>query len=129
MNNEISIMKKHKKQDESYTKQILAMKEEIQNDYMISVGRNGSGKSFGQLALAYDSNHPTKPNTRAATITCTKDCKFAVMGKSDYRNVLDRAQQRKSDTMIAFLRKISFMKHLSARIIREAMLYMECVKY
>ena len=31
--------------------------------------------------------------------------------------------------MVAFLRKIPFMKCLSGRILREAMLYMECVKY
>ena len=59
---------------------------------MVSVGRNGIGKSFGQLALAYDPNYPKKPNTRAATIVCTQDCVFAVMGKDDYRTVLDRAE-------------------------------------
>jgi hypothetical protein len=43
----------------------------MKNELMVSVGRNGIGKSFGQLALAYDPNYPKKPNTRAATIVCT----------------------------------------------------------
>jgi CRP-like cAMP-binding protein len=105
------------------------MKTQLKQEYMITVANDGEGKSFGHLALAYDPNYPTKPNTRAATITCIQPCKFAVMGKTDYRTVLDRADQKRSELMMAFLRQIPFMKCLSNRTLKEAQLYMECVRY
>ena len=63
-----------------------------------------SGDSFGELALQYDRNLPDKVIKRAATITCTTDCIFAIMNKGDYRVVLDKINAQKNEILIAFFR-------------------------
>ena len=52
----------------------------------------GPGKSFGELAVQKDAL--AKPKKRAASALCRTDCKFAVMSKADYQNVLEIIDRR-----------------------------------
>lgn len=54
------------------------------NELMIPYSHIGSGKFFGEIALQINKENPTKKITRAATIVCLTQCKFAIMSKTDY---------------------------------------------
>ena len=45
------------------------------------VGEIKAGGAFGELSLLYES-------PRTATITCKEDCDFAILNKSEYKEIL-----------------------------------------
>lgn len=55
---------------------------------MIPYSHLGVGKTFGELALQINKEHPNRPITRAATIYCLANCEFATMSKQDYQQIL-----------------------------------------
>lgn len=79
-------------------------RDELVAEYMYVVGKTTRGGVFGQLALERDPAFPDKKVTRAATITTTRRSTFAIMTKKDYRNVLDRLEQKKKDALVQFLK-------------------------
>ena len=81
-------------------------------ELMMPVNIYGQGKAFGELALTKDVNAPNRVLPRAATIVCLTDCKFAVMNKADYQNVLDHIDRKKTEKVKAFFAEIPFLKYL-----------------
>ena len=72
---------------------------------MIIVGRPGPGKYFGELALQHNPNSTnksglSKDSVRKATITTIKPSVFAIMHKTDYRQVLNMIDARKNERLI-----------------------------
>jgi len=51
---------------------------------MIPISHIGTGKTFGELALQINKENPNRVVSRAATITCITNCKFATMSKTNY---------------------------------------------
>jgi hypothetical protein len=62
------------------------------------------GQAFGDLALRVDKNNPDKVVRRAASITTTKDSIFAIIGKHDYRAVLEKIERKSHEAMINFFK-------------------------
>ena len=69
---------------------------------MLPVVHLGQGKSFGELALAYDPKHPYRVVTRQASILCLENCKFATMNKNDYIEILQKIDQKRKEALIKF---------------------------
>ena len=59
------------------------------------VCRLGVGGSFGELALLRD-------QPRSATVQCTKNTHFAILGKSDYLRILGHLSIKKLDSLTSF---------------------------
>ncbi len=57
-------------------------------ELMLSVGFMKEGTAFGEYALQYDPQYPSKGKTRAATIMTILPCIFAVMDKLSYQNLI-----------------------------------------
>ena len=81
-------------------------------ELMIPVNIYGPGKAFGELALIKDNLAPNRVLPRAASIVCLTDCKFAVMTKADYQNVLSHIDRKKTDKVKEFLGEIPLLKYL-----------------
>ena len=88
-----------------------------------------SGETFGELALKIDRINPKKVIKRAATVSTKEDSIFAVIDKSNYRQVLDKVEYRNDEKLITFFNKIPFIKALTKKVTRDLHLFMEPVKY
>lgn len=80
---------------------------------MIPISHIGTGKTFGELALQINKENPNRVVSRAATITCITNCKFATMSKTNYQTILDRIDQKNTEKIIEFLREIPYLKYLT----------------
>lgn len=66
---------------------------------------------------------------RRATILCKTPCKFGVMAKVDYQNVLDNVDRRTAERLRDFLKQLPFFNVLPHAIIRNLYLYVKKVTY
>jgi CRP-like cAMP-binding protein len=73
-------------------------------DWFKEVVSLGTGESFGELALINEA-------PRAATITCHKECYFAVIGRAEYQRVLKKIQWKDVQKKIEFFLEIPFFNH------------------
>jgi CRP-like cAMP-binding protein len=73
-------------------------------DWFKEVVSLGTGESFGELALINEA-------PRAATITCHKECYFAVIGRAEYQRVLKKIQWKDVQKKIEFFLQIPFFNH------------------
>lgn len=76
----------------------------------VEIVRLVKGKSFGELALIKSAN-------RAARIVCVEDCKFAVMNKEQYQNILRKIDEQNMENIIKFLRQLPFLAHWSKNVL------------
>jgi hypothetical protein len=81
-----------KLQEDDYLKKMALLENEMKNELMDHIASLKPGQTFGELALRIDHSNPDKVVRRAATITCTKNSSFAVIDKSNYREVLDKIE-------------------------------------
>ena len=74
-------------------------------ELMMPVLLLGPGKSFGELAMQKEkSKKIERDKTRLATVLCRTDCKFAVMKKADYQNVLMNLELRRIERLKEFFK-------------------------
>jgi hypothetical protein len=77
----------------------------------------GQGKAFGELALQYDPANPTKVMTRAASCLCLENCMFVKINKQDYRNSIQRLEQRKHEKVQSFMQTIPLFGKVSDHLL------------
>lgn len=87
---------------------VPATKEKDEDLKFVKVLELTSGNSFGELALIKD-------QPRAASIVCLTDCHFAVLRKKDYLKILGKAESRKLEGMIIFLKGVHIFKDWTKR--------------
>lgn len=78
-------------------------------------GLYGPGTDFGELALREDDINSGK--TRKASVVCREKCRFAVLTKDDYQEMLGAVDRRYADKMKDFLRQIPFLRILPRTVI------------
>lgn len=97
--------------------EIEKLENQLYFELLTPVVQLGAGKAFGEIALDIDPLHPQKMITRQATILCMEDCKFAIMTKKDYQDVLLKFQQKMTDNMIKFFHQIPLFSKIRRGIL------------
>jgi hypothetical protein len=64
-----------------------------------------------------DPDNPDKIKTRAATITVTRNCTFAIMNRKDYLEHLTKIEAKQTAQLTKFFRQIPFMKLISNKVL------------
>ena len=86
------------------------------------VGELSDGSAFGELALLKD-------QPRSASIYCLTDCHFAVLNKVDYLRILGKAENKKLDELIEFLKGIPIFANLSRKKLEKLTYFFNVVEF
>ncbi|CAI2370289.1 unnamed protein product [Moneuplotes crassus] len=79
----------------------------------------GAGKCFGELALINSSK-------RAATIYCkTDDCSFAILSRDDFKEIAGKAEKKKLDKKINFLKRFEMFTEFTYTTLRKFSYFMD----
>ena len=96
----------------------------LNREWLLEFKRLKKGEYFGELALASD-----KPNARAATIMCTKNCIFGVVKKVDYRRVVGKIHQRAKIKINSFLEQLPIFRNWTHKGLSNLQLFLEKVSF
>ncbi|CAI2365910.1 unnamed protein product [Moneuplotes crassus] len=79
----------------------------------------GPGKCFGEVALINSSK-------RTATIYCKNhSCSFAILGRDDFKDIAGKAEKKKLEQKITFLKKYEIFQEFTYNTLRKFSYFME----
>ena len=73
-------------------------------NFLIENKTLSEGETFGELAIIHKM-------PRAATITCSTDCYFAVMNANDYNSFVARIYNKKIANFCEFIKQLPYFSH------------------
>lgn len=86
------------------------------------VARLSDGCSFGELALL-------RNDTRAATIQCSENTRFATLHRKSYNWTLGQEEKRKLKEVVTFFRGFRIFANLRSNVIEKVVMYMKKVNF
>ena len=110
------------KLNDDMIKKIIQIKKYERFLWFVEVLTLKEGHSFGELALI--NNKP-----RAATITTTANCMFAVLGRNEYQKILQKIENKQIEQRIMFFKQMPPLQHWTKKQIQRLMQVAQLLKH